>query len=63
VERPAGRGAGADADVEVKCPGLLIESKIAAASYRVFGPRGNGRHCLDPVTDQRPVQREQQSSC
>jgi hypothetical protein len=62
VERPAGCGAGADADLEIKCPGLVIESKYAATSYRshrVFGPHGNDRYNLDPDMDQKLVRRKQ----
>jgi hypothetical protein len=65
VERPAGGGAGADADLEVKRLGLLIELKFAATSYRshrVFGPHGNDRYNLDPDMDQKSVRRKQRCS-
>jgi hypothetical protein len=65
-KRPAGRGAGADADLEVKRPGLLVESKFDATSYRshrAFGPHGIDRYNLDPDTDQESVRRKQQCSC
>jgi hypothetical protein len=57
-----GCGAGADADLETKRPGLVIESKFAATSYRshrVFGPPGNDKYKLDPDTDQKLVRRKQ----
>jgi hypothetical protein len=44
------------ADLEVKHPGLVKESKIAATSHRshrVLGPHGNDRHSLDPDTENR----------
>jgi hypothetical protein len=66
VDRPAGRGAGTGADLEVKRPSLLTASKMAATSYRlrrVFGPHGIDRYNLYPDTDQVPVQWEQQHSC
>jgi hypothetical protein len=65
VERPEGRGAGADTDLEVKRPGLLIGSTFAATSYRshsAFGPHGIDRYNLDPDTDQESVRRKQQCS-
>jgi hypothetical protein len=43
VEHPAGRKIRMDTDLEVKRPGLVKESKMAATSrgsHRVFGPHG-----------------------
>jgi hypothetical protein len=58
AERPAGHEIRTDADLEVKRPGLVMESKIAATSRRmhgVFGPHGNDRYYLDPDTDRKSM--------
>jgi hypothetical protein len=47
---------GTDADLEVKRPGLVKESKFAATtprSHRVFGLHGNDKHSLDPDMDRK----------
>jgi hypothetical protein len=57
---------GTGTDSEIKRPGPLATSKIAATSCRlrrVFGPHGIDRYNLYPDTDQVSVRWEQQRSC
>jgi hypothetical protein len=49
-------GIGSNADLEVKHPGLVKESKIAVTSHRshrVFGLHGNDMYNLDPDIDKK----------
>jgi hypothetical protein len=66
AERPAGRGTGTDADLEVKRPGLVKYRKLAGSCYRlhrVIGPHGNDRYNLNTDTDQRVIQGRWQCRC
>jgi hypothetical protein len=59
AERPAGCRISSDADLEVKRPSLVKESKIAVTFHRlhkVFGPHRNDRYNLDPDTDPKSMQ-------